>query len=148
MNRFATSLLTLVCALLLSQCAGPPPAPGDSVFHGKQASAYRLGYHHGFMDGTGKLDDNFERYHDEFRPEGREAFARGYQAGHESGRRGAAADDTDLDRAYQNGHDAGLADAENGAKPDYRRYRNQFNAGSAPSFRDGYEKGWEEARRQ
>ena len=143
-----TSLLTLCFALLLGHCTGPPPAPGDSAYRGKQTAAYRLGYHHGFMDGSNKLDDNFERYHDEYQPEGRDAFARGYQVGHEAGRHSAAANDADQDRAYQNGYDAGAADAANGARPEHRRYRAQFTTGSEPSFREGYEKGWHDAREQ
>ena len=141
-------LLALAALALLCQCTSPPPAPGDSAYHGKQAAAYRLGYHHGFMDGSNKLDDNFERYHDEYQPEGREAFARGYQVGLEAGRHSATADAPDQDRVYQNGYDAGQADAENGTRPDYRRYRTQFSSGSEPSFREGYEKGWETARKQ
>lgn len=148
MNQFTTSLLTLICLLLLSQCTSPPPAPGDSAYRGKQTAAYRLGYHHGFMDGSNKVDDNFERYHDEYQPADRDAFARGYQTGYEAGHHSAAADAADQDRAYQNGYDAGQADAENGARPDHRRYRIQFGTGSEPSFRQGYEKGWEDARKQ
>jgi len=144
--RFLLPFFGAALAMLLGQCTGPPPAPGDSAYRGRQVAAYRLGYHHGFMDGSNNLDDNFERYHDEFEPVGRDAFARGYQVGHEAGRRGAAADAADQDRAYQNGYDAGQADAMNGARPDPGRYRTQFTAGSEASFREGYEKGWHDAR--
>jgi flagellar biosynthesis/type III secretory pathway protein FliH len=98
------------------------------------------------MDGSNNLDDNFERYHDEYEPEGRDAFARGYQTGHEAGRHSAAADAADQNRAHQNGYDAGQADAMNGAKPDPRRYRTQFTTATESSFREGYEKGWHDAR--
>lgn len=141
-------LFALAALTMLSQCAGPPPAPGDSAYRGKQTTAYRLGYHHGFMDGENKLTDNFERYHEEYLPENRDIFAKGYQTGHEAGSRGAAADDADQDRAYQYGYDAGQADAENGVRPDHRRYRRQFGASAESSFRMGYEKGWDDARRQ
>lgn len=146
--RFLPPFLGAVLVMLLGQCAGPPPAPGDSAYRGKQAVAYRLGYHHGFMDGSGRRDDNFERYHDEYEPEQRDLFARGYQAGYDAGRNSAAADAADRDRAYQNGYDAGQADGVNGARPDYRRYLAQFAGASEASFREGYEKGWEDARRQ
>ena len=135
-----------LATLLLAACASPPPAPGDKAFHGKQNTAYRLGYHHGFMDGSKKLDDNFERYHDEYLAEGRDAFARGYQIGHEAGRHDAAADDADQDRAFQNGYDAGAADAVNSTRPDHTRYRSQFSTAAEPLFREGYEKGWHDAR--
>ena len=141
-------LFVIACAVLLSDCAGPPPAPGDKAFHGKASAAYRLGYHHGFMDGSNKLAENFERYHDEYQPQGRDAFARGYQGGHEAGRHSAAASTADQDTAYQNGYDAGAADAINSTRPDHRRYRSQFTAASEPSFREGYEKGWHDARQR
>lgn len=144
--RDSLRLLGLAAALVLSHCSAPPRAPGDSVYRGGQATAYRLGYHHGFMDGSRKLDDNFERYHDEYRPEGRDVFARGYQLGHDAGRHSAAADATEEDRAFQDGYDAGQADAENGARPDHRRYRSQFSAGSEPAFREGYNKGYHDVR--
>lgn len=140
--------LALLALALLSQCAGPPPAPGDRAFQGRQNTAYRLGYHHGFMDGSRKLEENFERYHDEYLPETRTAFSKGYQTGHQAGLHSAAADDADQDRAYQEGYDAGQADALNDAPPDHRRYRAQFSAASEPSFREGYERGWHEARRE
>ncbi len=141
-------LFALVAIVVLSHCAGPPPAPGDSIYHGKQAAAYRLGYHHGFMDGSIKQDESFERYHDEYQADGRDAFARGYQAGYEAGRHSAAADAPDQDRAFRNGYDAGQADAMNGTRPDHRRHRAQFTPGTESSFHEGYEKGWEEGRKQ
>ena len=144
--KYLPLLFILATAALLCQCAGPPPAPGDKTFHGKQNTGYRVGYHHGFMDGSKKLEENFERYHDEYLPTTREAFARGYQIGHEAGRHSAAADAADQDTAYQNGYDAGAADAINGTRPDHRRYRSQFTTASEPSFREGYVKGWHDAR--
>lgn len=140
---FAIAALTL-----LNQCTSPPPAPGDSAYRGKQTAAYRLGYHHGFMDGSNKLDDNFERYHVEYQPENRDAFAKGYQTGHEAGLHGAAADAADQDRAYQFGYDSGHTDSVNGARPDHRRYRRQFGTDSEQLFREGYEKGWEDGRKE
>lgn len=100
------------------------------------------------MDGSNKLDDNFERYHDEYLLESRDAFAKGYQTGHEAGYRSSAADAADQDRAYQYGYDAGQTDAENGSRPDHRRHRRQFGTGAESSFREGYAKGWEDARKQ
>ena len=147
--RHLPHLLAIAALVLLSQCIGrPPPAPGDAAYHGKQTNAYRLGYHHGFMDGSNKLEDNFERHHDEYQPSTRDAFAKGYHLGHESGRHSAAADAADQDQAYQNGYDAGHADAQNGATPGHRRYRAQFTADTEPSFREGYEKGWHDGREQ
>lgn len=141
-------LLVLLALALLSQCAGPPPAPGDRAYHGKQSTAYRLGYHHGFMDGGNKAEDNFERHYGHFSAATRDSFARGYQVGYEAGRHGAAADTADQDRAFQLGYDAGLADAQNGAAPEHRRYRLQFTKETEPSFREGYAKGWHDGREQ
>lgn len=141
-------LFALAALMLLSQCTSPPPAPGDSAYRGKQTSAYRLGYHHGFMDGSNKVEDNFERYHDEYQPDVRDAFSKGYQTGHEAGYLSTAVDAADQDRAYQYGYDAGQADSENGNRPDYRRYRRQFGTAAEFAFREGYEKGWEDARKQ
>ena len=146
--KHPTLLFIIAVVGLLTQCTGPPPAPGDKAFRGKQTSAYRLGYHHGFMDGSNKLAENFERYHDEYQPASREAFSRGYLLGHEAGRHSAAADAADQDTAYQNGYDAGTADAINSTRPDHRRYRSQFSTASEPSFREGYEQGWHDARQQ
>ncbi|HEY2573487.1 MAG TPA: hypothetical protein VGH65_05430 [Verrucomicrobiaceae bacterium] len=133
--------------MLLAQCA-TPPAPGDSAYHGNQRVAYRLGYHHGFMDGSHRLEENFERYHDAYQPDGREAFARGYEAGHAAGRSGATTDPADQDRAYRDGYDAGQADAVNSMRPDFQRHREKFGAGSGAAFREGYETGWREGRNQ
>lgn len=139
--------LFLGAALALAgACSGPPPAPGDSAFRGREATAYRHGYHHGHMDGSRNLEENFERYHAEFEPEDREAFARGYQTGHEAGRRDAAAAPSENDQAWQNGYEAGQADAGNAFRPDHRRYAHQFNAASEASFRQGYDKGYHDAR--
>ncbi len=140
--------MAAVC--LLSQCAGPPPAPGDKDIHGrKQTNAYREGYHHGFMDGSHKLDFDFERYHEEYLPETKEAFSNGYhRKGFPEGRHNAPATTEDQDRIFQNGYDAGQSDAQNGSAPDPARYRNQFSTASKASFRDGYAKGYREGRKE
>jgi hypothetical protein len=144
------TVLGAACLLfLLSQCAGPPPAPGDKDYHGrKQTNAYREGYHHGFMDGSRKLDPNFERYHDEYLPATQQTFAIGYQKGYDAGRPSAPATPADEERAFQNGHEAGQTDARNGLQPNHQRYRNQFSTGTEGAFHQGYVKGYEEARRE
>jgi hypothetical protein len=142
------SLTALAVVCLLGQCTNQPPAPGDKDIHGRaQTNAYRDGYHHGFMDGSHKLDFDFERYHDEYRPETKEVFRSGYQKGFADGRHQAPASPADEDRAYQNGYEAGQSDAQNGASPSPDRYRNQFSIGSEASFRDGYAKGYREGRK-
>jgi len=139
----------LAICLLLGQCAnGPPPAPGDNAYHGKESKAYRNGYHHGFMDGTKKLEPSFERYYNEYAPAMSSVFSRGYQTGYEAGRHNAPATPADEDRAFQNGHDAGQADSQNGMRPDPGRYRSQFSTGSEKAFREGYAKGFEDGRRE
>jgi hypothetical protein len=135
--------------LMLSHCAsGPPPAPGDSAYHGKETRNYRNGYHHGFMDGSKKLEPSFERYHDEYPLAMSEIFSKGYQNGYEAGRHNAPATPADEERGYQNGYEAGQADAQNGTQPDPMRYRSQFSAGSEAAFREGYAKGYQDGRRE
>ena len=146
--KHLSCLFVLLALALLSQCAGPPPAPGDRAFHGRENTAYRLGYHHGFMDGERKAPENFERHRGHFTAETRDAFAAGYHSGFDAGRHSASADEADQDIAYQNGYDAGAADAVNGIRPDHTRYRSRFGTASEPSFREGYEKGWHDAREQ
>ena len=149
MKPLLPSCLLLGAVLMLGQCAsGPPPAPGDAAYHGKQTAAYRNGYHHGFMDGTKKLEPSFERYHEEYTPPMSTVFSQGYRAGYEAGRHNAPATSVDEDRALQNGHDAGQSDAQNGLRPDPARYRNQFSAGSEKAFREGYQQGFAEGRKE
>ncbi len=140
--------MAAVC-LLLGQCAsGPPPAPGDNSYHGKQATAYRNGYHHGFMDGGKALDASFERYHGEYAQEMSGIFSQGYRVGYEAGRHNAPAAPVDEDRALQNGRDAGQSDAQNGLRPDPMRYRSQFSTGSEKAFQEGYQRGFAEGRKE
>lgn len=147
--RPKTTWVALAACMLLAQCkSGPPPAPGDQSYHGRANAAYRNGYHHGFMDGTKKLEPNFERYHNEYTPSARELFGRAYQAGYEAGRHNAPASSGDEDRAFQNGRDAGQSDALNGVRPDPSRYRSQYSTGSEGAFRDGYAAGFEEGRKE
>jgi hypothetical protein len=139
----------LAACLLLSQCkSGPPPAPGDKAFHGGDAKAYRDGYHHGYSDGMEKLEPSFERYYPEYSAETKEVFHGGYRAGYDAGRHGAPATSGDEDRASQNGYDAGQSDAQNGLRPDPSRYRSQYSAGSEAAFREGYARGYRDARRE
>jgi hypothetical protein len=146
--KLLLSLGAVAAVCLLAQCSNQPPAPGDKDIHGRaQTNAYRDGYHHGFMDGSRMMDFNFERYHDEYKPETKEVFHTGYQKGFSEGRRNASASPADQDRAYQNGYDAGQSDAQNGASPSPDRYRSQFSTGSEASFRDGYAKGYREGRK-
>lgn len=145
--RIAVGMMA-VC-LVLNQCtSGPPPAPGDSAYHGKQAAVYRNGYHHGFMDGGKKLEPSFERYHDEYALEMGGVFSQGYRVGYEAGRHNAPAAEVDEDRALQNGRDAGQSDAQNGLRPDPTRYQSQFSAGSEKAFSEGYRQGYGEGRKE
>jgi hypothetical protein len=148
-SLWARAALVLAAFVLLAQCAGgPPPAPGDSAYRGKEAKAYRNGYHHGYQDGTGKLEPSFERYYQEYPPEMSGVFSRGYQSGYEAGRHNAPANPADEDRAWQNGYDAGQGDAQNGAQPNPARCRSQYSTGSEAVFREGYAKGYQDARRE
>jgi hypothetical protein len=151
MNRYPLLRLLALAALplLLGQCAsGPPPAPGDSAYHGKQTTAYRNGYHHGYMDGANRLDPSFERYHEEYAAKLSNVFSEGYRAGYEAGRHNAPAAAGDEEQAFQNGRDAGHSDAQNALRPNPARYRDQYSAGSEKAFREGYAKGFEEERKE
>ncbi|MEI6537613.1 MAG: hypothetical protein WCN98_19880 [Verrucomicrobiaceae bacterium] len=150
MKRFAFICSALSAALLLSQCkTAPPPAPGDGAYRGAQVKAYRAGYHHGFMDGGNGLDENFERYHDEYQNETAEVFARGYHVGHEAGRQQQSkASTSDQDRAWRDGYDAGRADCENSLSPSFKRHRAEYSTATEASYSQGYTRGFHDFRSQ
>ena len=143
-------LFALAALMLLSQCqTGPPPAPGDGAYRGAQVKAYRAGYHHGFMDGSNGLDENFERYHDEYLAEMVLVFASGYRTGHESGRQQQSkATTTDQDRSWRDGYDAGRTDCENGLSPSFKRHRAEYSTATETSYSQGYTRGFHDFRSQ
>lgn len=143
-------LLALAVVALLSQCqTTPPPAPGDGAYRGAQVKAYRSGYHHGFMDGSNGLDENYERYHDEYKLETAEVFARGYHIGHTTGRQQQSkASTADQDRAWREGYDAGHADSENSLSPSYKRHRADYSTATEDSYSQGYARGFHDFRSQ
>ena len=145
------SLFVLVVAAMamISGCASkPPPAPGDKAFSGADALAYRRGYHHGFQDAKHRLDEDFERYHDEYKDVTAKVFEHGYTLGYEAGRGQAEVGEQAGDEAFNQGFELGQSDNENALSPQYQRHQGVFTPATEGSFKRGYVLGFKEARRE
>jgi hypothetical protein len=144
--KSASLFLLILFSLALCHCTTrPPPAPGDAAFSGSHVTAYRSGYHHGFQDGKGRQEDDFERHFADYKTDTRGAFERGYYLGYEAGQHEAVPATEDKDRTFNAGYEAGRSDFENGMKPSHQRYRARYTASTEEDFRKGYMAGFDEA---
>ncbi len=148
--KLLSCLSALLALALLTQCkTAPPPAPGDGAYRGAEIKAYRSGYHHGFMDGGNGLEEDHERYHDEYQTGTADVFSRGYRVGFEAGRQQQShASAADQERARRVGYDAGRADSENSISPSYKHHRADYTTATETSYSQGYAQGYHDFRTQ
>lgn len=141
------ALALLACLVLIAACAPLPRVPYSGQYSGASETAYRRAYQLGFLDGRRGREEDYERYYYEYNQATEHAFERGYDLGFETGEDQAEADESDRDRATNEGYNAGRGDAENGLSPFHQRHRSAYSTATESSFRCGYVKGYNAARR-